>query len=128
MDIMVKLKSLGVPPPATLGIMELLQEEDYLNEERYSGAFVRDKFNFNKWGRLKIAAALKTKSIPDALIRSALESIDNKSYRDTLERLLDSRSKTIRAKNNYELRGKLYRFGLSRGFESSVLHELLDET
>ena len=35
--------------------------------------------------------------------------------------------KTVKAKNQYDLKGKLMRFGLSRGFESNLLYDILNE-
>jgi hypothetical protein len=36
--------------------------------------------------------------------------------------------KTVKAKNQFDLKGKLMRFGQSRGYESSLLYEIINES
>ena len=68
-DIRIKLRSWGVAEEDTEKIIVALIKENFLNEARYSEAFVKDKFRYNKWGRVKIAAHLKAKSIPGEMIK-----------------------------------------------------------
>ena len=35
--------------------------------------------------------------------------------------------RSVKAKNQYDLKAKLLRYGLSKGFESSLLYDLLNE-
>ena len=126
-DIRVKLRSWGVTEEDAEKIIGALIIENFLNEARYSEAFVKDKFRYNKWGRVKIIAHLKAKLIPGELIRSALDTIDDEFYRNTLKELIASHRKSVKAKNQYDLKGKLLRYGLSKGFESSLLYDLLNE-
>ena len=88
-------------------------------------AFVRDKFNYNKWGKVKISAHLKAKNIPSETIKSALDSIDNESYIKFIKENIASHRKSVRAKNQYDLKAKLLRYGLSKGFESNILYDIL---
>jgi regulatory protein len=124
-DVETKLESWGAATPDVHKISDTLLKENFINEERFAKAFVRDKFNYNKWGKIKIASHLKAKRIPATVISSALDVIDNDEYVSVLETILKSHKRTIKAKNDYELKAKLIRFGLSRGFESFLLYELL---
>jgi regulatory protein len=126
-DIRVRLQSWGVEEKDSGKIIGTLIKENFLNESRYSEAFVKDKFRYNKWGKVKIAAHLKAKSIPGELIRSALNAIDDELYRNTLKELIASHRKSVKAKNQYDLKGKLLRYGLSKGFESSLMYDLLND-
>ena len=126
-DIRLKLQSWGMGENDTGRVIEILIKENFLNENRFAEAFVKDKFNYNKWGKVKIAAHLKMKKIPSGIIRSALDCIDDEIYRKTLSDLIVSHRRSVKAKNQYDLKGKLLRFGLSKGFESSLLYELLNE-
>ena len=124
-DIETKLELWGVTKSDSHKILDILHNENFINEERYAKAFVNDKFTYNKWGKIKIASQLRTKKIPTAIINSALDVIDNDHYIATLETILKLHKKSVKAKNDYELKSKLIRFGLSRGFESYLLYELL---
>jgi regulatory protein len=124
-DIRVKLDEWGIRGNDSERIISDLLKENFINEIRYAEAFVKDKFRYNKWGRVKIRASLKMKKIPGEVITSALDSIDNELYKKTLEDLLITHRRSIRAKNQYDLKGKLLRYGLSKGFESDLLYDFL---
>lgn len=126
-DIRKKLQSWGLSTDDENRIIESLIRENFLNDDRYAKAFVRDKFRYNKWGKLKIAAHLKAKHVNSEIIRSALTEIDSDEYINILKNLINSHRKTIKAKNQYDLKGKLLRYGTSKGFESSILYDILNE-
>ncbi len=127
-DVNAKLESWGVSSKNKEKIINFLIDEKFIDEQRYATAFVKDKFNFNKWGKLKISAHLKSKNIPGEIITSALHNIDNELYFQVLKELLSVRKRSIKAKNKYDLKARLLRFGLSRGFESSLIYEVLNDT
>ena len=124
-DIRLKLESWGVSEDDAGRVIGILIKENFLNENRYAEAFVKDKFNYNKWGKVKIAAHLKMKQIPTGIVRSALGSIDDELYRRTLGDLIVSHRRSVKSKNQYDLKGKLLRYGLSKGFESQLLYDII---
>ena len=65
-DIRQKLISWNVALHDTGRIIDTLVRENFINEERYAGAFVKDKFTCNRWGKVKIAAHLRAKGIPQS--------------------------------------------------------------
>lgn len=126
-DIRQKLASWGVEEDDTGKILAHLTKEKFIDEERYATAFVTDKFRHNKWGKIKSGSALRSKKIPGETIRKALDSIDDTTYVDVLKSLIANQRRKVRAKNEYDLKGKLLRFGLSKGFESHLLYDMLNE-
>ncbi|HLN20380.1 MAG TPA: regulatory protein RecX [Bacteroidales bacterium] len=126
-DMREKVRMWGAGEKETEKIITTLIDEKFIDELRYAKAFVNDKFRYNKWGRIKLSAGLKMKGIKPELIREALGSIDDEQYRNTLESLLKLHGRSIKAKNDYEFRAKLMRFGQSRGFETGLLSDILGE-
>lgn len=108
-------------------IIDQLFEERYLSEERFTEAFVKDKFRFNKWGRQKIKFHLKQKQIPEVAIEAALELIDEEDYKTTISELIRSKVKSIKAQSEYEKNGKLIRFMVQRGFGISEVNQVLEQ-
>jgi regulatory protein len=127
-DIRSKLQLWGIGDSDNEKITGLLIKENFINEERFAQAFVSDKFKYNKWGKVKIAAHLRIKNIAPDIIRTALDTIDNEIYIKTLRDLLSAHRRFIKAKNQYDLKAKLLRYGSSKGFESNLLYDLLNET
>jgi regulatory protein len=126
-DIRQKLLSWGINDDDSDKIIDTLRNENFLNESRYAAAFTRDKFKYNKWGKLKIAAHLKAKNIPKDIVRSSLDSIDNETYLRLLRELIANHRKSVKGKNRYDLKAKLMRYGLSKGFESNLLYDILND-
>jgi len=127
-DIRSKLRSWGAGDTDSEKIISTLVRENFLNETRYASAFVSDKFNYNKWGKVKIAAHLRAKQISPGIITSALNLIENELYLKTMKEIITSHRRHVKAKNQYDLKGKLLRFGLSKGFESNLLYDILNDS
>lgn len=95
-------------------IIEQLQQENYLNAERFCKAFVHDKVTYQAWGRRKIQAALQMYHLPSGAIRLALQDIDSDVYTQQLRHLIEQKKG-----QPYE---KIVRFLLQRGFEFSEIN------
>ncbi len=106
-------------------IIKRLIAEDFINEKRFCIYFVKDKFRFNKWGKIKISFALKGKGIDNALISEALNTIDDGEYEELLASILKTKLVGLKYEFEYEKQGKLFRFAQSRGFENNVIEKAL---
>ncbi len=127
-DLREKLRKWEVSPADADRIIQRLKEENFLSDERYARAFVRDKFRFNGWGRIKIAHALRQKRIDSQWIELALaDEIDEAAYHDTLIRLMQGKLRSVAGREPQAARAALLRFAASRGFESDLCYRCLDE-
>ena len=108
-------------------IVQQLQAEKYIDEERFSHAFVHDKFHFNHWGRQKIALCLAQKRIPSNLIAKALEEVGDDDSLQAAKELLAAKLPSVKAANGYELYAKLMRFASGRGIEMEIARRALEE-
>ena len=57
--------------------------------------------------------------------REALAEIEEEEYLCVLRKLLQSKSRSVKAVSDYERNGKLIRFGLSHGFEMNAITRCL---
>lgn len=125
-DVMEKLAAWD--PENTDGIEEIVQKleaEGFLNEERYARAFAGDKLRFQGWGRMKIRAALQAKKVPATAIAAALNELDEATYREKLRQLRERKLRELRGeKDAFVKRQKVSRFLLGRGF---TLDEIVAE-
>ena len=122
-DIEVKLSRYDLTEEERTRILRYLIEEKYIDDRRYAEAFVRDKYRFNKWGRIKIAQGLRLKGIDRETIDAAMGAIDETEYQDILRDLIKAKRKSTRGKNDYEINGKLMRFATGRGFEYAAIRQ-----
>ena len=106
-----------MPSDAHEAIVAHLIKERYIDQCRFAVAFVRDKYRFNQWGRIKIAQALRMKHVASDAISEALDEIDEEEYEDILTSLLQKKSRSVKANSEYERNGKLIRFAVSHGYD-----------
>lgn len=125
-EINEKLQRWGIGYGTIERILNQLEEEKYIDEERFCRAFINDKYRFSKWGKVKIAQELYLKKISSSLAWQHLNEIDETEYISILHDLLVSKRKSIHAKDDYERNGKLIRFALSRGFEMKDIRRCID--
>lgn len=123
-EVSKKLTTWGVPPAEQQRIIERLQDEGFINEERYCRAFVNDKLRFNRWGRVKIRAALYEKQLPREYIAQAIEDIDEEEYMQTLHDLVATKQRELK-NEDFTTKQKIIRFAASRGFEPAKILQIV---
>ncbi len=126
-EILDKLKLWGLSSDDFEPVIEKLKAEKYLDDERFARAYVKDKFRFNHWGKQKIAHMLRSKNISSEIQELAFEEIEEENYSDELRKLLTDKMKSTKGKDKYDLRNKLTRFAMGRGFESGEIYKILKE-
>ena len=107
-------------------IMEYLRKAKFVDDERYARAFVKDKIQYNKWGRRKVEQGLWAKHIAEDIRQRVLDEVDESQYKSVLTDLLKSKRRSIKAANDYEMNRKLIKFALSRGFDYSIVRHCID--
>ena len=101
-------------------IISKLIDEGFLDEKRFAINYTGGKFRIKGWGKLKIAAGLRARSIPSPLIQQALTTINKDDYTLRLETLLKKKLKQL-GSNTQENRQKAAYFAASRGFETGLI-------
>ncbi len=103
-----------------------LNENNYVNEHRYSSAIVRGKFNQKKWGRLKIQFELRAKQIPETIIKQAFEEdITTQAYEQTIEQLYHQKINECPHATAIVRKDKAIKYILSKGFEYPIIESVI---
>ncbi len=123
-DIREKLKRYQLSSRDIDGIISFLSERHFIDNARFAKSFTNDKVRFSGWGRNKIRLALKMKKISYDDINSAFENIDESEYNHSLARVAKSKCKGMDL-TDYEQRNKLFRYLLSRGYESAKISKII---
>ena len=125
-EMLEKMKKWELADEAQARVMERLIKERYVDDERYARAFVMDKIRYNKWGRRKVEQALWMKRIDKGIQERVLSEVDDEEYVSALRPLLKQKQRSTKAASDYELRQKLIRFALSRGFSFDIIRQCID--
>lgn len=123
-EVRQRLREWDLPDEEAEPIIQELIAQNYLNEERFARAFAGGKFRVKKWGRLKIRQEMKLKGLANDLIQKSLLEIDGDAYEETLKELLSKKVQSLKGEPS-QIKQKLLRFALSRGFESDIVWEVL---
>ncbi len=126
-DIRKKIRELGGTSVMAEQIIARLEQENFLNDERYVTHYVSDKLKLNKWGRIKIHYYLRMKGMDEKVIERGLATIDNGEYIVLLIKTMKEKAKGIKKEDKYEKMGQIIRFTQSRGFEPELIHRHLNE-
>lgn len=126
-DLRRKMLAWELPAEDQNRLLSYLRNEKYLDDARYVRAYVNDKATFSKWGANKIRFELKKKQLPASLIDEALSGLDKEETKETLIRLLTQKKKSVKGKDNYDIRMKLIRFAAGRGYSFEEIEAALSQ-
>ena len=106
-------------------VVDLLVKERYVDDLRYASAFARDKSSISGWGSVKIRHMLSAKGISREIIDAALDEIDEEKASSRLDKLLQSKARSL--KDDPQAKLKLLRFALGRGYGYEEVKDVVDK-
>jgi regulatory protein len=121
------MRTWGVPEAEQRGVLNKLLADRYIDNRRYAEAYTREKSQLAGWGERKIAMQLRLKGVEREVISSVLaELIEDDSQEERLREKLEKKLRTVKAANDYELRGKLLRYALGLGYDYDMAAEVVN--
>ncbi len=126
-EVRYKLVDLGARGDDLETLLSMLVSEDLLNEGRYARAFVRGKFVYNHWGRVRIIRQLRQKDVSEYCIKKGLLEIDEVEYRDCIARLAAQKQEALKnEKHPGTQKQKAIRYLLQKGFEYEIVLSVMN--
>lgn len=126
-EVRTKLLELGMYGDDLEQIIAELITENFLNEERFARSYARGKFRMKYWGKRKIIQELKRRQISAYCIKKGMEEIEDETYEKKLFDLLEKKNATIREKNIYIRRNKLFNYAYRKGYESFLIQNFVKD-
>ncbi|SFS53251.1 regulatory protein RecX [Sphingobacterium wenxiniae] len=124
-EVRNKLYDWGLHQADVENIISELITGNFLNEERFAKAYAQGKFRMKGWGKIKIKQGLKFKQVSDPLIKLALSSINPEEYYEKLTEVLERKNQQLQENDPFKRRHKLIQYAFGRGFEQSLIWEIL---
>ena len=125
-DVLNKaLKILEGDRDAAAKVLAKLLEDGYVDDMRYARAYCRDKASLAGWGETKIRYMLKAKGLSRDVIDNAIEEIDEDRAAERLEKLLSAKLRSLK-KDDRQIRLKLIRYAMGRGYSYEAVSDLAD--
>lgn len=124
-EVRIKLNNFLISAEDKHKIIAFLQKENFLNEKRFVTAFVSGKIRIKRWGKHKIAAALRARKVDEKLIQAAFNEVNEMEYFENIKHLLLMRK--YHASMSENEKSKIIRFLLSKGYETELIFKALKE-
>lgn len=126
-DALRLMRTWGVPEAEQRGVLDKLIADRYIDNRRYAEAYTREKSQLAGWGERKIAMQLRLKDVERETISAVVaELMANDSMAERLHEKLLKKLRTVKAANDYELRGKLLRYALGLGYDYDMAVETVE--
>ena len=126
-DALRLMRTWGVPEAEQRGVLEKLIADRYIDNRRYAEAYAHEKSRLAGWGERKIAMQLRLKGVERETISAVLaEVLQDDSMAERLQEKLEKKLRTVKAANDYELRGKLLRYALGLGYDYDMASEAVE--
>ncbi len=120
-EIKNKLDRLGLSNTQITEVLQFLEEENFLNTERFASAFARGKFRLKRWGKRKIQFQLRQKGIPEDTIDAALSGIEADDYENLIRDLTLKKLKDYHKKETLQRNQSVARYLIGKGFEAELV-------
>ena len=124
-EVRDKLYGWGLHRKEVEEVIVMLIERGFLNEERFARAYAGGHFRMKQWGRLRIIRGLEQKKVSGPCIQLALTEIEEEDYRATMEKLIRTKSLTLKRASPYERHEKIARYLTGKGYEPELVREML---
>lgn len=126
-EVREKARELGLRGAGVEQAMAELISENFLNEERYAGAFAGGKFRMQQWGRRKITAELQQRQVSAYCIKKGLAEIDEADYQAALEKLAGKKWDSLGKDSLPKRKQKTWAYLAQKGYEPALITPVLEK-
>ena len=103
-----------------------LLESNYLDDERFTKAYIKDKLNFTTMGDYKIRKELERFGIDSTIIEDNISNIDNSLLETKMKKIIEKDIRTNKKYSGVNLKNKIYNHLLSRGYSQSKVINIIN--
>ena len=126
-EVRARLRKMGAEEALRQQIIERLQQEGFLDDQRFARLYARGKVLNNQWGKIKIKAELVARGIDHTQIRQALSEIDPQQYSEMLRTILKKKYYSIRKKGQANPEDRTAAYAIQKGYEPGLVWQSIKE-
>lgn len=127
-EVRLKLKENGFTEDIIDEVLDILENEEYLNDRVYCEIFIEDKKKLNGYGKNKIKSLLIQKGISKNIFEDFLDEFE---YDDEFDNALKMGIKKLNLlsneDDNFKKKQKIINYLAYRGFSFNVINDVLRE-
>ncbi|HPG32724.1 MAG: RecX family transcriptional regulator [Lentimicrobiaceae bacterium] len=126
-EVRIHSQASGISEENSEKIISHLQEEGFIDEERYAKLYAGGKFRNKKWGRARIIGELKARQISDDKIKIGLSEIDEEEYRRVIVSMVEHKISVTDRSNMMLFKHRLAKPAVAKGYEPELVMQIIDE-
>jgi regulatory protein len=126
-DIIKKVCLKGLDVVTAEKIILELEKGRFIDEYRYTRAFVNDKVKFSRWGVQRIKQTLQQKGISKAVIIEVCQGVEGDLLFQNGLKLAQAKLKSIRNDKPLSQQRKIYNLLLYRGYDVNMIWRIIRE-
>ena len=107
-------------------VIDKLIDNKYLDDDRFTKAFIKDKLNFTNWGDYKIKNELKRLDVNEEIIYNNMINIDDNIYYERINKIIDKDISTNKKYNGIKLKNKIYNHLLTLGYSKEKVISIIN--
>lgn len=107
-------------------VIDKLIDNKYLDDDRFTKAFIKDKLNFTNWGDYKIKNELKRLGVNEEIIYNNMINIDDNIYYERINKIIDKDISTNKKYNGIKLKNKIYNHLLTLGYSKEKVISIIN--
>ncbi|MAY84574.1 MAG: hypothetical protein CMP59_10620 [Flavobacteriales bacterium] len=88
-EVGVRAKELGLSADKIDTAINQLEQEGFIDDQRFAELYARSKFRQNQWGRYKIREGLYSKRVKESFAEIALAELDQDDYEKQAKELIE---------------------------------------
>lgn len=107
-------------------VIDKLIDNKYLDDDRFTKAFINDKINFTMMGDYKIRKELERYGVDNDIINNNIINIDRSVIIDRIKKIID---KDIRCNKKYSgiiLKNKIFNHLITQGYSKEIVIDIIN--
>ena len=108
-------------------VCDKLLKNNYLDDERFTKAFIKDKLNFTTMGDYKIKKELEKLGVDTVIIENNISQISSSVLEERMTKIIDKDIRTNKKYSGINLKNKIYNHLLSSGYSVDLVIAVLNK-
>ena len=106
--------------------VQKLIESGYLDDDRFTKAFIKDKLKFTTIGDHKIKMQLNNLGVSTSIIEDNMDKIDNNIIEEKIKKIIEKDKKTNKKYSGQILKNKIYNHLLNQGYSQDKVITIIN--
>ena len=107
-------------------VIDKLIDYKYLDDDRFTKAFIKDKLNFTNWGDYKIKNELKRLGVNEEIIYNNMTSIDDNIFYERINKIINKDISINKKYSGIKLKNKIYNHLLTLGYSKEKVISIIN--